>query len=187
MASDPLGTADVTDTPTHQASPELRTGRLLLEPYEPADEDDFRALFGRAEVVRWMGDGQYADEEIRAIFGRIFSKVYAGGLFDVWAVRRGGVYVGHAEIKPSEVVEQGYEIVYALAPSAWGQGLGTELASALTAYGFDALGLAEVHATVAAPNSASLALLTRVGYRHVRDVAEEDGQVTRLLSCLRPA
>jgi RimJ/RimL family protein N-acetyltransferase len=49
--------------------------------------------------------------------------------------------VGHAELKPTEVVN-GYEIVYALAPDVWGSGLGTELAEALVRYGFDT-GLAE--------------------------------------------
>lgn len=92
-----------------------------------------------------------------------------------------GRLVGHAEIKRTDEAG-GHEIVYALAPEAWGSGLGTELAEAIVAYGFDTLGLAEVHATVAEPNTASLVLLERIGFAHVRDVREDDGSTTRVLT-----
>ncbi|MFD7864306.1 GNAT family N-acetyltransferase [Streptomyces sp. NPDC057682] len=164
-------------------SPVLRTGRLLLEPYVPADEEDFVALFRDPRVGRRLGDGRSTEAEDRALFARIFSKVYALDLFGVWIVRHEGRAVGHAEIKPSPEPEvDGHEIVYALTPSVWGKGLGTEIAEALVAHGFTALGLSEVHATVAADNAASLALLDRIGFRHVDDLAEEDGSTTRLLT-----
>ncbi|MEU1351363.1 GNAT family N-acetyltransferase [Streptomyces sp. NPDC005775] len=164
-------------------TPVLHTRRLLLEPYVPADEEDFVALFQDARVGRWMGDGVDAEAEDRALFGRIFTKVYAQDLFGVWVVRQGGRAVGHAEIKPSRTPGvDGHEIVYAVTPAAWGQGLGTEIAEALVARGFGALGLTEVLATVDAGNEASLALLGRIGFRHVRDIPEADGGTTRLLS-----
>ncbi|WP_326764110.1 GNAT family N-acetyltransferase [Streptomyces sp. NBC_01591] len=159
----------------------LHTARLRLEPYTPDDEEDFVALFQDTRVSRWMGEGPQTEAEDRALFGRIFSKVYAQDLFDVWAVRHEGRFVGHAEIKPSPDVD-GHEIVYALATTAWGQGFGTEIAQTLTGYGFDTLGLTEVHATVAAENDASLALLGRIGFRHVRDTVEDDGTTTRVLT-----
>ncbi|MDX2562004.1 GNAT family N-acetyltransferase [Streptomyces sp. TX20-6-3] len=161
--------------------PSLRTERLVLEPYVPEDEEGFTALFRDPRVSAWMGDGPAPEEDVRALFGRIFTKVYAQELFAVWAVRRDGVLVGHAEIKPAEDVG-GHEIVYALAPAAWGSGLGTEVAEALVDHGFGTLGLAEVHATVAEHNTASLRLLGRIGFEHVRDIAEDDGSTTRVLT-----
>lgn len=166
--------------------PALRTPRLLLTPYTPDDEDDFVALFQDARVSRWMGDGTASEADDRALFGRVFSKVYARELFDVWAVRRDGRLVGHAEIKRTEEVD-GHEIIYALAPEAWGGGLGTELARALVAYGFETLGLTEVHATVDARNEPSLRLLGRLGFAHVRDIVEDDGGLTHVLTCRNPA
>ncbi|MCX4868817.1 GNAT family N-acetyltransferase [Streptomyces sp. NBC_00257] len=162
-------------------TPALHTARLRLAPYTPGDEEDFVALFQDPLVSRWMGEGTQSEAEDRALFGRVFSKVYAQDLFDVWAVRHEGRFVGHAEIKPSTDVG-GHEIVYALAVTAWGQGFGTEIAQALTGYGFDTLGLTEVHATVAADNVASLTLLGRIGFRHVRDRVEDDGSTTRVLT-----
>ncbi|MFF2009609.1 GNAT family N-acetyltransferase [Streptomyces sp. NPDC058195] len=163
-------------------TPELRTARLRLTPYTPTDEEDFVGLFQDASVARWMGEGLQTEAEDRALFGRIFSKVYARGLFDVWAVRHDGRFIGHAEIKPSSSVG-GQEIVYALTATAWGRGFGTEIARALTRYGLDTLGLPEVHATVAAANTASLAVLDRTGFRHVRDITEDDGSITLVLTC----
>ncbi|MFI9627947.1 GNAT family N-acetyltransferase [Streptomyces sp. NPDC052042] len=163
------------------ATPTLNTERLLLEPYSPADEATFVGLFQDTRVSRWIGDGPGTEAEDRALFQRIFSKVYAQELFDVWAVRHEGRMIGHAEIKPSREVS-GHEIVYALAPDAWGRGFGTEIARALISYGYDALGLTEVHATVAAENTGSLVLLDRLGFRHVRDVTEDDGSTTRVLT-----
>lgn len=159
----------------------LRTKRLLLDRYVPEDEEDFVALFQDTRVSRWMGDGPSSEADDRALFGRIFTKVYAADLFDVWAVRRDGRLVGHAEIKPTHEVE-GYEIIYALAPETWGCGLGREVAEALVAHGFDTLGLTEVHATVAAANKASLALLDAIGFEYVRSVTEDDGSTTLVLT-----
>ncbi|MFF7307684.1 GNAT family N-acetyltransferase [Streptomyces sp. NPDC008137] len=163
--------------------PTLRTPRLHLDPYTPQDEESFVALFQDARVSRWMGDGPSPEADDRALFGRIFTKVYAQDLFDVWAVRRDGRLIGHAEIKRTDAVG-GHEIVYALAPEAWGGGLGTELAEALVAYGFQTLGLSEVHATVDERNTASLHLLDRIGFAHVRDIEEDDGSLTRVLTRL---
>jgi RimJ/RimL family protein N-acetyltransferase len=159
----------------------LRTGRLVIERYVPEDEDGFVALFQDTRVSRWMGDGPSAEADDRALFGRIFTKVYAESLFDVWAVRRDGRLVGHAEIKRTDTVE-GHEIVYALAPGAWGCGLGTEVAQAVVAHGFCTLGLTEVHATVAASNAASLAVLDKLGFEYVREITEDDGSTTRVLT-----
>lgn len=165
-------------------TPTLRSARLLLEPYVPADEDSFIALFGDARVSQWMGDGPVPDQENRALFWRVFA-VYAEHRFDVWAVRRDGQHIGHAEIKPTETAG-GHEIIYALAPAAWGAGLGTELAATLVNYGFGALGLRAVHATVAAPNHASLAVLQKLGFTPVQEIANDDGSITRVLTLQRP-
>src|SRR5688500_371080 len=119
-------------------TPTLRTERLVLEPYVPADEEDFVALFQDTRVSRWMGDGPDSEESDRALFWRVFTHVYDVDKFDVWAVRENGVFVGHAEIKPTEE-SGGHELIYALAFDAWGRGLGTELALAICAYGFETL------------------------------------------------
>ncbi|ASY32181.1 MULTISPECIES: GNAT family N-acetyltransferase [Streptomyces] len=166
-----------------RVTPELRTERLVLSPYVRADEEDFVSLFQTAAFGEHFGDGMQSPEQDRALFARIFSYVYAEERFPVWAVRLDGAYAGHAEIKPSPAPWlDGHEIVYGLAPRHQHRGLGTEVAAALTAYGHETLGLAEVHATVDSHNAPSLALLERLGYARRREVKEDDGHVTCLLT-----
>jgi RimJ/RimL family protein N-acetyltransferase len=167
-------------------TPVLHTERLVLAPYIPEDEEDFVALFQDTRVSQWMGDGPDTEENDRALFWRVFTKVYDTGAFDVWGVRENGVFVGHAEIKPTEV-SGGHELIYALAHDAWGRGLGTELAQGIIDYGFTTLGLTEVHATVADQNTASLAVMKKLGFEHVRDKPEDDGSVTKVLTLKRPS
>ncbi|MDT0421278.1 GNAT family N-acetyltransferase [Streptomyces evansiae] len=166
-----------------RVTPELRTERLVLSPYVRADEEDFVSLFQTAAFGEHFGDGMQSPEQDRALFARIFSYVYAEERFPVWAVRLDGAYAGHAEIKPSPAPWlDGYEIVYGLAPRHQHRGLGTEVAAALTAYGHETLGLTEVHATVDSHNAPSLTLLERLGYARRREVKEDDGRVTCLLT-----
>lgn len=158
-------------------TPTLETERLVLKPYEIEDAHSFVALFADEAVARWMGDGPQSRDEDRAMFGRIFSDVYAHGRFDVWAVWEGDRLVGHAEVKDTTDIE-GHEIVYALVRAVWGRGLGSELVRALTSYCVDGLGLDEVYATVDARNHASLAVLDKVGFVRMPEVADDDGSTT---------
>ncbi len=166
-------------------TPVLHTERLLLEPYAPEDEEDFVALFNDTRVSQWMGDGPEPEEANRALFWRVFTHVYDVNKFDVWAVRENGVYVGHAEIKPTEE-SGGHELIYALAHHAWGRGIGTELARAICDYGFATLGLDAVHATIAEQNTASITVMEKLGFAFVRDKPEDDGTVTKVLTLKRP-
>ncbi len=158
----------------------LRTERLLLEPYTPADEESFVALFQDEKVSKWMGSGPPDEAADRELFGKILADVYAHDRFDIWAVRLGHRLVGHVELQPAED-HKGYEIIFALASDVWRSGLGTELVNEIVRYGFDTLALAEVHALVPAANSAALALLHKTGFQHVRDIAEY-GSFTRVLT-----
>jgi RimJ/RimL family protein N-acetyltransferase len=167
-------------------TPTLETERLVLKPYEVEDADAFVELFADEAVARWMGDGPESRDENRAIFGRIFSDVYPHDRFDVWAVWEGDRFVGHAEVKDTTDIE-GHEIIYALSRDVWHRGLGSELARALASYCFDVLGLDEVHATVDARNLASLAVLEKVGFVRVREIADDDGSTTVVLTYRREA
>lgn len=167
---------------TRHNTPGLVTARLELAPYTEDDRPWFVALFGQEPVTRYMGDEEPLSEaDASALFTKVLDVVYPAGSWPIWGVREGGRLVGHAEVKPSpEARIDGWELVYALDPTAWGRGLGTELAAALTEYGHGPLGLAEVHATVDPANTGSLALLHRLGYEALEDI-DEDGELTRHL------
>ena len=167
---------------TRYDTPILLTARLELAPYVEVDRAGFVALFGQEPVTRHMGDEEPLSEDAAStLFTKVLDVVYPAGSWPIWGVREDGRLVGHAEVKPSpEQRIDGWELVYALDPTVWGRGLGTELAAALTAYGHGPLGLAEVHATVAPGNAGSLALLHRLGYEALEDI-DADGELTRHL------
>ncbi|WNV87687.1 GNAT family N-acetyltransferase [Umezawaea sp. Da 62-37] len=152
-------------------TPTLRTGRLLLTPYTPADEDHFITLLADEEVCRWMGQAAETEDVLRDLFRQIFTEVYAKNLFDVWAVWSEGHYVGHSEIKRTGNVD-GHEVVCALMSEFRGRGLGTELLNAVLTYGFEELNLTEVHGMVGSANNASLAMARKVGFELVREVGD---------------
>jgi ribosomal-protein-alanine N-acetyltransferase len=161
-------------------TPALRTERLEFTPYRPEDEDHFVALLRTEEVCRWMGQDQVPEADLRAVFRAILSDVYPTHRFDVWGVWCQGTYIGHAEVKKTGNVD-GHELIVALAPEYWGQGMGTEVIRGLLRHAADNLGLKEVYGMVGAENTASLALCRRLGFRDVRDVVGEDGSVTRMV------
>lgn len=161
-------------------TPELHTDRILFRPYRPEDEDHFVTLLRDEEVCRWMGQDLVPEPEIRALFQSILNEVYPKGLFDVWGLWLGGLYVGHAEVKKTGNVP-GHELVTALVPEYWGQGLGREIVTGLLVHAADNLGLTEAWGMVGAENTASLTMCERLGFRHVRDVVGDDGTVTKML------
>ncbi|MFC0681262.1 GNAT family N-acetyltransferase [Lysobacter korlensis] len=173
----------MSSTPSGTSSPVLNAGSALLRPYDPRDEDAFVRLFQDPEVSRFVGDGPQDEGEDRALFGRIFSSVYAGNRFAVWAITRGGAVVGHAELKPSPSEDvDGWELVYVLERAHWGQGLGTEVARAITTFALEQVGLPRIYATVDQQNARSIGLLERLGYVPVADRHEDGGKVIKILA-----
>ncbi|KUN30875.1 acetyltransferase [Streptomyces corchorusii] len=165
---------------TSVTTPVLRTERLEFLPYRPEHEDAFVALLRDEEVCRWMGQERVPEPQIRELFRAILTDIYPQRRFDVWGLWHEGVYVGHAEVKPTGNVD-GHELVTALAPGHWGRGLGGEAVRGLLRHAADDLGLTEAYGMVGADNTASLAMCRRLGFRHVRDVVADDGTVTKLV------
>ncbi|MFF9086296.1 GNAT family N-acetyltransferase [Streptomyces sp. NPDC014991] len=161
-------------------TPVLRTERLEFLPYRPEHEDAFVGLLRDEEVCRWMGQDLVPEPEVRELFRAILTEVYPQRRFDVWGLWLAGTYVGHAEVKRTGNVD-GHELVTALAPGYWGRGLGGEVVRGLLRHAADNLGVTEAYGMVGAGNTASLAMCRRLGFRHVRDVVDDDGNVTKLL------
>ena len=62
---------------------------------------------------------------------------------------------------------------YAVAPEHWGKGFATEAVTALVGIAFGALGFSEVWARVEPENTASVKVLTKLGFEHVRTLPDE--------------
>jgi ribosomal-protein-alanine N-acetyltransferase len=76
------------------------------------------------------------------------------------------------------------ELLFGLRPAYWGQGLATEAARAIIRFGFEELGFDRIAASTDAPNSASIAVMERIGMSFDRR-ATVDGRDTLFYSVCR--
>lgn len=155
-------------------APVLATERLELRPFAGRDAEELRALLRDPDVRRYLLDDQvvtreWVEDEVAQSEAR-----FAEGGCSLWALReRGGSrIVGFVGLRPFFEPPE-LQQLYGLLPSHWGRGLATEAAAAAIDYAFDVLGLDEVLAATDAPNSASIAVLARLGMRERR--RSEDG------------
>ena len=146
----------------------LATQRLRIRGWEDSEAD--RAFFHRVN----------SDEAMLKFYPFRRSRSEADDLFDVmcariaqdgfgWAVaedRTSGAplgFTGLARIRDEEVIGAGVEIGWRYVPEAWGQGLASEAARALVGHGFDEMRLERIVAFAVTTNTASLAVMRRIG------------------------
>jgi ribosomal-protein-alanine N-acetyltransferase len=141
----------------------LCTGRLVLHPVTAGDHAILLAHWTAPDVRRFLFDDAMlsAAEVSEAIEDstREFSRAGYG----LWLIREkdpAGL-VGTTGLRPLEDI--GLEIFYSLAPGSWGKGYATEAARAVLDYALGPLGLPEVLAEVDEGNTASIAVIERLG------------------------
>ena len=146
-----------------------QTPRLLLCPYRPEDVPALFAFMGDAVAMRHT----YAAPSLAHCANRLETYESQRDRFGFapWVVRRldSGEVVGWGglSVDPDEP-QWGLEVSYAFAPSAWGQGLASELVRASLAWAFEVLSAPEVQAFARPENEASVRVLRRCGFRYLR-------------------
>ena len=126
---------------------ELRTDRLLLRRWLPADRAPFAALNADPRVTEHLA-GPISREESDSGIARIEAHFEHNG-FGLWAVEIPGVgscagFLGLAVPRFTAHFTPCVEIGWRLAAEHWGGGYATEGARAVLAFGFERLRLAEV-------------------------------------------
>lgn len=148
----------------------IETARLRLSPLAPGDAAEFHTLMIEPGVRRYLCDDQimpreWADEVIAGSDAN-----FAAHGWGLWAARERGAaslrgVAGFMEFFDPPVLQ----LLYALHPSVWGHGFATEASRALIGDAFDRLGFAQVVAATDPPNTASIAVMKRVGLRLVEE------------------
>ena len=153
---------------------ELRTPRLLLRHWRPADRAPFAALNADPRVMEYF-PSVLSREESDRLAARIEAGIATRG-FGLWAVEVPGVtpfagFVGLSVPGFEASFTPCVEIGWRLAAEHWGHGYATEGARAALAFAWETLGLDAVVAFTAVDNLRSRRVMGRLGMR--RDPAED--------------
>ena len=152
---------------------QVTTARLELRPFAEPDAAELLRLFQNPAVRRYLLDDlivtrEWVGEEIQSSQAR-----FAGGTLGLWAVRAsdGSEIIGFVGFRPFFDPPE-LQLIYGLLPDLWGQGLATESAEAACDCAFNVLGFEAVRAASDLPNTASAAVLRRLGMSQVRTTDE---------------
>ncbi len=157
----------------------FRTARLDVRAMGPDDLDDLVAVYGDADTMAPLGDGELLSRERCAEWIEITRKnVEARGYgMSVVVERATGAVVGFCGlVHPGG--QQEPELKYALRADAWGRGLGSEAARGMVAWGEAVFDMQRVIATVHPGNRGSRRVLAKVGMVEEVPRVEEDDSTT---------
>lgn len=144
----------------------LRTPRLLLREFTPADEDDVHVYASDDATVRYMDWGPNTREQTRIFLGEEIERASVSPRVHV------GLAVQHLEtgtvigsIRLGLWPHRNADIGYSYGSAWWRQGYGYEAAHAIAAHAFDALGVHRLWATCDTRNAGSYAIMEKLGMR----------------------
>ncbi|WP_207515600.1 GNAT family N-acetyltransferase [Longitalea luteola] len=155
----------------------FETNRLLIRRYTLADEANFFAINGDAEIMRYIREPR--DRQECLIFLRRNIQFYEQHpLMGRWAMaeKDSGTFVGSFAIIPVETTDPKrhteIQLGYALLKDYWGRGYATESTLAGRRYAFDTMKLPQIVAITEQENIASQKVLLRSGFKKQPDIRE---------------
>ena len=162
----------------------LTTERLVLCPVTAADHPALLAHWTLPDVRRFLFDGAALSAAEVSETIEESARDFAAGGYGIWLIREHRradaarpELAGTVGLRPLD--DTGLEIFYSLAPGSWGRGYATEAARAVVGHALGTLGLAEVLAEVDEGNTASVAVVKRLGMVPYAVVPGELGPMTR--------
>ncbi|SDS12131.1 GNAT family N-acetyltransferase [Microterricola viridarii] len=169
----------------HPSRPELRSERLLLRPIEAGDADAMQSYRGREDVTRYLLHEPLSPAATRARIAQSlerwgeypaewFSLSFAVELLEAAeGDEAGGEAIGDLRVwnllpdgsAPASEEPSIFWLGYALHPDMQRRGYAREAAALLIGWLFEEHAASEVRAIAWAPNTASIGLLQKLGFR----------------------
>jgi len=158
----------------------LETQRLLFRRQVLADLDDLWALYCDPEITRYIPDAPRTREEAREELEWHMNGHPRNPDLGLWATiyKETGQFIGRCGLLPWTIDgRHEVEVAYTIARRFWGQGLGTEAARAILAYGFDRLALRRLVCLIEPGNIASQRVAEKIGMSFERRVDEYEKDI----------
>lgn len=164
-------------------APTLRTARLLLRPFTPADTDAIFALQSNAHVLRYWDSPPWTERARAERFVAVCRQMEAEGTGARLAIERAAdaAFIGWCCMMNWNPDYRSATMGYCLSDAAWGQGFATEAAGALLQWAFDTLDLNRMQAETDTRNAASARVLEKLGFTREGTQREDcivDGEVS---------
>ncbi|MDP6872569.1 MAG: GNAT family N-acetyltransferase [Alphaproteobacteria bacterium] len=179
---------------------ELTTPRLRLRPLVAGDQAVMTALFADDAVRRHLALGSLSDQGAAN-----FAASFIASSHDEWrdggcgalAVvldensRRGDLTapspaIGYCGLRLLPDRISAVELLYALLPAHWGQGLATEAAGAVLRWGFENLAVREIQAFTRSEHAASRRVMEKLGMDYLGETDRYYGETLAVYSLPRP-
>lgn len=160
----------------------IDTPRLRVRPYRESDLDALHRLWTDADVRRYLWDDKIITREVAADTMQASMASTAEHGFGHWAVCPAGAdaLIGFCGLRLIDETAD-VELLYGLAPAHWHRGLASEAGRALLRFGFEAIRLPRVYAITDAPNTASAAVMQRLGMQFEKRFAHHGLDSVRYL------
>jgi len=153
--------------PLPATSPTLDAARIRLRQLAEGDTDDMHAVYSDdVAMAYWSNTPTKTIAETRQLVRRdVEAQKNGRALF--WAIewKETGAVIGKCTLWQYDENNQRAEVGYILNRQYWRKGLMSEALAAMTDYAFSGLGLHRLEADTDANNTASLALLEKLGYQ----------------------
>jgi len=154
----------------------LTTARLLLRPQQAEDAQALFDILGDADAMRFWNRPPLT--RLAVAQGLIAEQLaaQAAGLCRYWTLLEEGRVVGSIDL--SLIENRSAELGFLLRRDRWGQGLASEAARAVAAFGLGAMELARLAAAVHAENRGARRVLEKTGFRlvEIRPARQADGR-----------
>lgn len=152
--------------PVRRRFDEIRTERLVMRRWRPADREPFATLNGDPETMVYFPAP--LDRAASDAFADLIEERFERQGFGLWALEVAGTgqFIGFTGLNPMPADVPGaggMEIGWRLDRHAWHRGYATEAARAALGVAFDGIGLTEIWSMTAVLNEPSQAVMRRIG------------------------
>lgn len=156
-------------------TPTLRTARLRLRPFTPADTDAIYALQSNPHVLRYWDSPPWTDRARADRFIEMCRQLADEGTGARLAIERAddGAFIGWCCLMNWKPTYRSATLGYCLGEAAWGQGYATEAARALLQWAFGTLDLNRLQAETDTRNTASSRVLEKLGFQREGTMRED--------------
>lgn len=152
----------------------LETERLLLRRLEMGDLDDLYALYRDPEMRRYFSEGVLTYEETKEELEWFLNGRPEHPELGLWAIIH--KETGRCGLLPWEIDGRSeVEVAYMIDKAFWRQGLGSEAAQAILAYGREKLGLTRLICLIDHDNAASIGVAAKMGMVLEKEGVDEMG------------